>query len=78
PIAKGEESKAEALLESLYKYFIKNSDKLPEEYSNIIKEEGIERAVCDYISGMTDRYAINMYKQLFIPEVWNDGKNILT
>ncbi|MCL2519108.1 MAG: deoxyguanosinetriphosphate triphosphohydrolase, partial [Oscillospiraceae bacterium] len=41
PIAKGEESKAEALLESLYKYFIKNSDKLPEEYSNIIKEEGI-------------------------------------
>jgi len=32
--------------------------------------EPVERCVCDYISGMTDRYAIEMYKDLFIPQVW--------
>ena len=43
---------------------------LPDEFSGTVEEEGITRAVCDYISGMTDRYAIGLYKQLFIPRVW--------
>lgn len=79
PIAKGEEIKAESLLECLYKYFEKNTDKMPDEYKRIIDEDGIGTAACDYISGMTDRYAISTYKQLFIPEVWSgkfiDGKD---
>lgn len=78
PIAKGEEIKAESLLESLYKYFEANSDKMPNEYKRIIDEDGIGTAACDYISGMTDRYAISTYRQLYIPEVWGgkfiDGK----
>ena len=78
PVAKGEEKKAAALLESLYNYFMKNPDKLPQEYKNIVHEEGVGRAVCDYISGMSDRYAISTYRQLFIPEVWSSGKNIVT
>jgi deoxyguanosinetriphosphate triphosphohydrolase, putative len=78
PVAKGEEAKAEALLESLYIYFTKNPDKMPQEFKNIIHEEGVERAACDYISGMSDRYAISTYRQLFIPEMWSGGKNIIT
>jgi len=70
PIAKGEEGKAEAMLKQLYEYFVTNGDKLPKEYKKIAGEEGIERAVCDYISSMTDRYAVNTYKRLFIPEPW--------
>jgi len=68
PAAKGEEGKAEAMIETLYYYFTKNPEKMPPEYLEIAKVEGEKRAAVDYISGMTDRYAVNMYKQLFIPE----------
>ncbi len=72
PIAKGQEGKASDLLKSLYYYYIKHEEELPSDYQITIKEEGAARAVCDYISGMTDRYAINTYRELFIPEVWNN------
>lgn len=70
PIAKGEEGKAEAMLEMLFDYFEKHPEKLPQEYREVAEEESVGRAVCDYISCMTDRYAINLYKQLFIPDPW--------
>lgn len=70
PEAKGEECKAEAMLLSLYEYFQENPDEMPAEFRITALAEGIPRAVCDYISGMTDRYAINLYKELFIPKVW--------
>jgi dGTPase len=68
PIAKGEEGKAEAMLETLYDYFVRHPEKMPSEYIEIAEKEGVPRAAADYISGMTDRYAINQYKRLFIPE----------
>lgn len=68
PAAKGEEGKAEAMLETLYNYFTGNPDKMPCEYLGIAEKEGVPRAAADYISGMTDRYAVSLYKQLFIPE----------
>ena len=70
PEAKGEEGRAEALLEALYHYFIQHPDEMPKEYQPTVEEEGVPRAVCDYLSGMTDRYAINLYKSIFIPRVW--------
>ena len=70
PVAKGEENKAKALLASLFDYFVKNPKKMPELYCRNIENEGVERCVCDYISGMTDRYAIDIYSELFIPHVW--------
>ena len=70
PIAKGEEGKAEAMLEMLFDYFGNHPEKLPQEYRAVAEEESVGRAVCDYISCMTDRYAINLYKQLFIPDPW--------
>ena len=71
PTAKGQEGKAEALLERLYEHFSSHPERMPDEYRLIAEEEGVSRAVCDYLSGMTDRYAINLYKDIFIPEVWN-------
>ena len=37
---------------------------------NCLEKESVERCVCDYVSGMTDRYAIQLYNDLFIPQVW--------
>ena len=65
-----ESKKAERILEQLYNYFIKNYNLLLPEYEPIIEAEGIDRAVCDYIAGMTDRYAINKYCELFVPKTW--------
>lgn len=70
PIAKGEESKAQSLIITLFDYFSKNPDKLPEEYHFISNTEGPRRASADYIAGMTDRYVVNIYNSLFIPKSW--------
>jgi dGTPase len=71
PIAKGQEDKAEKMLEKLYYYFYEHSDELPSEYRKIARIESVGRASADYISGMTDRYAIRTFRTLFIPEVWS-------
>ena len=70
PIAKSEEVKAKILIEELFIYYLKHIDDLPPEYKNLIERFGKERAVCDYVSGMTDIYAINKYSDLFIPKSW--------
>ncbi|MGN0674982.1 MAG: deoxyguanosinetriphosphate triphosphohydrolase, partial [Oscillospiraceae bacterium] len=69
-VAKAEEAKAKALVEKLYLYFLRNPEKMPEEYKKIMQKFDKERAVCDYIAGMTDVYAVNLYNELFIPKGW--------
>ena len=70
PIAKKEEGKVLGILEGLYRYYVKNPHKLPDDLQDIIRREGVERAVCDYISGMTDGYAMEKYGEVFIPFAW--------
>lgn len=70
PVAKGEESKARNIVKSLYEYYIKTPEVLPEDYWNDIETEGLGRVVCDYIAGMTDKYAIYKYSSIFIPDAW--------
>ena len=70
PRAKSEESKVEGILGRLYAHYTANPHKLPEDYRPIIEREGCERAVCDYISGMTDGYAMEKYGEIFIPFAW--------
>jgi len=70
PKAKKEESKAKAMLEELYDYYQTYPEKIPDTYKRTIDEEGVGRCVCDFLSAMTDRYAIDLYKDLFIPHVW--------
>ncbi len=69
-IAKDEEVKAKSMLAQLFEYFENHPDKLPIDYLETISKESVGRAVCDYLSGMTDRYAIELYRDIFIPEVW--------
>ena len=70
PIAKGEEHKAKALIEYLFDYFIRNPDRLPDYYKAIAERFDCDRAVSDYIAGMTDFYAINLFTELCVPEGW--------
>ncbi|MBO5199285.1 MAG: deoxyguanosinetriphosphate triphosphohydrolase [Lachnospiraceae bacterium] len=72
PVAKGQEYKAEGMVEQLYEYYRKDTGKLPEEYRELIEKRGElpERVVCDYIAGMTDRYATTKFKEIMIPSAW--------
>lgn len=75
PKAKGEEAKAMEMLARMYDYFAKNPEKMPSLYYNNTKYDSVERCVCDYISSMTDRSAIDTYKNLFVPSVWRTPEN---
>lgn len=71
PEAKSEESKAEVLMETLYHHYLKHLDDLPEEFLNLISEgEPRERVVCDYVGAMSDRFAISVYEEIYIPKSW--------
>ena len=70
PKAKNEELKVFGLISGIYEYYMKNTEKLPEEFLAIAETDGIERAVCDYVSGMTDKYCVDKYSEIFIPMAW--------
>lgn len=72
PVCKGEESKAVDMLQKIYSYYIKHIDEMPEEFVKIAETDGDERAVCDYIAGMSDNYALKVFNNLFVPMFWFD------
>ncbi len=71
PVAKGEESKAKAMLQQLFEYYIAHPEALPEDFQPQLSFDGMERTVCDYIAGMTDNYAVHKYTGIFVPAGWN-------
>ena len=70
PKAKSEESKVDGIITALFEYYVKNPDKLPAEYALIRERDGVDTAVCDYIAGMTDNFALEMYHELYVPRSW--------
>ncbi len=72
PEAKAEEVKASRLLEFLYEHYMEHFDALPEKFRRFHNEDGDskERVVCDYISGMTDEFAYNLFEDYFLPKSW--------
>ena len=58
---------AERMLTALYEYFVSHPGEMPAVYVTLSERDGTERAVCDYLSSMTDRFAINTFKRLFVP-----------
>ena len=68
PEAIAEEARTGMVLEQLYRYLRNDRDHMPREYLPVWDNQGPERAVCDYIAGMTDRYAIHMFERLFMPK----------
>ena len=70
--AKYEEVKAKRLIESLFDYFVKNPDELPDLYKNLLSEYGVQTVVCDYIAAMSDRYAVKVFSDIYIPKGWQE------
>lgn len=70
PKCKGEEGKAIEIVIKMYNYFVEHPEQLQEEYIKIYENEGAKRASCDYIAGMSDKYALYEYSNLFIPKGW--------
>lgn len=70
---KGDEDKVYHIMSQIYKYYYKHIDRLPERYAYLKKKYDISKdtIITDYISGMTDRYILNLYKNLFIPKTWH-------
>lgn len=71
--ARGEEKKAERMLTALYEYYKQNVDALPAFHRESADKYGVDTAVCDYLSGMTDRYALGAFNGIFIPKNWKNG-----
>jgi len=72
PVAKAQDGRAKEMLGQLFSHFVKHPEQMPGLYQRNVELDGVERCVCDFISGMTDRYAIETYKELFIPKVWSN------
>ncbi|NLI55217.1 MAG: deoxyguanosinetriphosphate triphosphohydrolase [Clostridiales bacterium] len=72
PKAKSEETKAKRVIEELFAYYLAHVDLLTGEYAKYLEQDGKERAVADYIAGMTDNYAISEYMRIFVPKSWMD------
>ena len=70
PLAKGQEGKARDMLQRLFAYYVQHPEELPEDFQPQMSFEGLERTVCDYIAGMTDKYAVDKFTQIFIPMGW--------
>ncbi len=66
--AKIQEEKATNMISATYNYFFKDVDKLPLAYKKLLDSYSKEQVICDYISSMTDRYAVSVFRSIFIPE----------
>lgn len=73
--AKVQEEKAQNMLTQLYLYFKEKPHMMSLEFMDMVDkgEDPLERVVCDYVSGMTDRYAIRKFYDLFIPVSWKES-----
>lgn len=72
PVAKGEETKAKSMLLALFEHYMKHLELLPKDYRELFESGRFseERVVCDYIAGMTDKYAMEKYAEYFFPIAW--------
>ena len=72
PVVKqnAELEKIQTLIFSLYDYYMAHEDELPAELLELKDRDGLNEIVKDHIAGMTDRYAINLYGELFVPAGW--------
>jgi dGTPase len=70
--AKADDGKVRTMIEMLYHHFMEHPDQVPEDLLKINRDrdEPTERAVVDYIAGMTDRYAIKVFNELYVPRTW--------
>ncbi len=70
PVAKQEEAKVPELIARLYRHFCTHPEALPADAAPVCRNEGVPRAVCDHIAGMTDGYAVRVFEALTVPRSW--------
>lgn len=70
PVLSPDREKARYIIHKLYDYYMNNPGDLPQEFIEREKRWGLQMTVIDYIAGLSDMYAINLFKELFIPRVW--------
>ncbi len=72
PVAKGEETKVDDMIKILYHYYLDHIDVLPDYLKEMydLGEASRERIVCDYVSSMTDRYAVSAFQEVYVPKSW--------
>jgi dGTPase len=68
--AKSDESKTHFIVRQLFEHFCRRAEDLPAEFLAAREHEPLERRVADYIAGMTDRYAIQTFERLYVPQQW--------
>jgi dGTPase len=65
-----EGERAQRLITALFEYVCAHAEHLPEEIQRDVRGEGTERLVADYIAGMTDSFAIDLFQKFFVPRMW--------
>ncbi len=77
PACKSEEKKAVDMIQRLYFHFAKKAENLPAQFQGIAEREGVSTAACDFIAGMTDRYAVRVFNELYVPKAWSKTDDFL-
>lgn len=72
PLCEAERDRVRYVVEFIFSYYMKHPQKMPWFYQEIAREEGLERGVCDYVSGMSDNFCINTFKEIIIPKSFLD------
>ena len=70
PVSMKEEERAKRMLSAMYDYFMKNKDKLPAFYLGLSEQYPLEQVICDYLSSMTDKFAVAVFDNIFVPHSW--------
>ncbi len=68
--AKSEDGKVVNMITFLYEHFFAHPENIPQEYMKYAERDGISVVTADFIAGMTDRYALGCFNELFVPKVW--------
>lgn len=76
PACKSEEKKAVEMIQQLYFHFAKKLENLPPQFRGIAEKDGIGTAACDFIAGMTDRYAVRLFEDMYIPKAWSKAEDL--
>lgn len=71
-IAKSEETRVPIIIDMLFEHYIAHFDELPVIYAKNRDEDGQDVCVADYIAGMTDKFAVNKFEEIFIPHGWKN------
>ena len=70
--AKPEEGKAVQILEQLFKYYMDDPKRIPDEFFiSLLDQYPKDRVIADYISSFTDHYCVKTFEDIFIPKFWN-------